>query len=309
MIGKDLTGAKCIVCGNEKDFQIKYKKPDYFIVECKSCSFIFIPSEFRKSVKYSDYKDEKVLEQIRRGNNWIKIQRHKLRFKTIRKFIKKGELFDLGSGWGHFMYTGKLLGFHVSGIELAKTPYIYAKEDLKLPVEKIDFFEMKLTEQKFDIITMWDVLEHIDNADEAIEKCGKMLKTGGFLVIQVPQIDSYIAKKQKENWKMIGLDHVNYFSKKTIRLLFEKYNFKVLKIKSSVELKLFLMYTVMKWKKEKKATGKNISSAERQEYYNKTVNKPMWMLRIFVFFHNILYNILSFLGIGEEMIVVAKKIK
>ena len=310
MAGKNAKDVRCIVCGNTNGFEVKYQRPNCDVVECPECSFIFIPHHFRESIKYTDYKDEKVLEQVRKGNNWVKIQRHKLRFKTIRKFIKKGKLFDLGAGWGHFLYTAQLLGFDVYGIELAKMPYLYAKNDLGLPVENIDFFKMEGFERYFDIITMWDVLEHIDGADELIRKCSVMIRDGGYMVIQVPQIDSFIAKREKENWNMIGLDHVNYFSKKTIKLLFEKYGFRVEKIKSSFELKLFLMYTVLKWKKKKKTKNENvkIDSAERQEYYNKTVNKPMWMLRIFIFFHNIIYNLFSLLGIGEEMIVVAKKV-
>ncbi|HXP52937.1 MAG TPA: methyltransferase domain-containing protein, partial [Bacteroidia bacterium] len=138
-----------------------------------------------------------------------------------------------------------------------------------------------------------------------------MLKKGGYLVIQVPQIDSFIAKNQKVNWKMLGTDHVNYFSKKTLTKLLEDNGFKVKTIKSSIELKLLLMYTILPW--VKKITGaknkeEKISSAERQEYFNKTANRPKWMLKIMMFLLTIAYNTLSFLNIGEEMIVIAQKV-
>jgi 2-polyprenyl-3-methyl-5-hydroxy-6-metoxy-1,4-benzoquinol methylase len=238
--------------------------------------------------------------QIRNGNDWLKIQRHLLRFKLIQKYIKSGKLFDLGVGWGHFLLTGKQLGYDVYGIEISNYPYIYAKEDLGLPVDHIDFFKME--PKSFDIITMWDVLEHIDNANLVIEKCSGMVNKNGFLIIQVPQIDSLVAKLKKENWNMMGLDHVNYFSKKTITLLLNKHGFEVVKIKSSIELKLLLLYTILPWVKKVK-----ISSSERQEYFNKTTKKPKWLLMIMVAFHNFIYRLLSYLNIGEEMIVVAQK--
>jgi len=52
-----------------------------------------------------------------------------------------------------------------------------------------------------------------------------------------------------------------------------------------------------------------INAAERQNYFNKFTSRPMWQLRLFVFVHNILYNLLSFFNIGEEMMVAARKIK
>ncbi len=309
---------KCCVCHNTapEKFKIKYDREDFSVVTCSDCGFDFVPPFFRKKISYKDYKNEEVTEAVRRGNNWIKIQRHKLRFKLIRKYKASGDLFDLGSGWGHFMLAGKELGYNVYGIEISEQPFLYSKNDLKLPVDHIDFFEMDES-KKFDIVTLWDVLEHIDKADVFIDKCTKVTKPNGLLVLQVPQIDSYIAKKDKDKWKMMTLDHVNYFSKKTITQLLEQHGYKVETIKSSFEIKLFIMYTLLPFIKRFKGSGaktqqeanKQINQAQRQQYFNTFTNKPMWKLKLFVFFHNIIYNTLSFLNIGEEMIVVAKKIR
>lgn len=305
-----LKDIECKVCYNNDTtkFISKFEKNGVNIVQCEKCEFIFIPPYFRKDINYEDYKDDAVLKTIIEGNDWLKIQRHLLRFKTIKKYQKKGRLFDLGVGWGHFLYTGKLLGYEVGGIEMSKMSYKYAKEYLKLPVEEKDLFKYEAKTEYYDIVTMWDVLEHIDDCDKVIEKCFTMLNTGGYLVIQVPQIDSYIAVKQKEKWQAMGLDHVNYFSKKTITNLLEKKGFEVIKIKSSIEVKLFLMYSIYnKKRKKKEGASVKITAAERQAYYNQKVDKPKWMLKIMVFFHNIFYNLLSFLRIGDEMMVIAQK--
>ncbi|MBC8186035.1 class I SAM-dependent methyltransferase [candidate division KSB1 bacterium] len=308
-----LDNIECKVCKNtsKTDFELAFKKDLLEIVRCNKCSFIFIPPYFRKQIKYTEYKDESVLKQVQAGNDWIKIQRHKLRYKSIRKYKPKGKLFDLGVGWGHFLYTGKLRGYETEGIEISEMPYIYAKENLKLNVQHIDFFNLPEKPLFYDIITLWDVLEHIDNCDEMIEKCSRMVKEDGIIVIQVPQIDSYFAKRHKEKWKMMGLDHVNYFSKNTIKKLLEQYGFEVHKIKSSLEIKLFIMYTlfprIQKLKGKRKM--KEVNSATRQEYFNKSMNKPKWILKIMVFIHNLLYQTLSTLNIGEEMVVIAQKKK
>ena len=312
-----LEDIKCCVCDNTdiNKFSIKYEKDNFIVVECNNCSFNFIPPYFSKRISYSNYKDEEVLEQVRKGNDWLKVQRHLLRFKLIKKYQKTGRLFDLGVGWGHFLYAGKQLGYGVYGIEVSEMPYNYAKHDLKLPVDLIDFFDMDIKDKAYDIITLWDVLEHIPDADKALRRCNKMMKDKGYIFIQVPQIDSIIAKKQKVNWKMIGENHVNLFSRMTICRLLEKEGFKMVKIKSSFEFKLFLMYTVLPWIKGNKSKSKqsnemnNTTESDRQEYFNKKVNLPRWVLKIIMFLHNLVYNTLSFLNIGEEMIVVAQKIK
>lgn len=307
---------RCCACGNSEPekFHLKYQKENFAVVTCDSCSMHFIPPYYRKTITYTQYKNEAVTEAVRAGNNWVKIQRHKLRFKFIQKFIKTGKLFDLGAGWGHFMLAGKQLGYDVYGVEISEQPYLYCVNDLKLPVDHIDFFEMDES-KKFDLITMWDVLEHIDQANEFLAKCSKLTKQGGYLFLQVPQIDSYFAKRHKDNWKMMGLDHVNYFGKETITRILNNNGYEVLAIKSSFEIKLFIMYTLLplikKFKGNKKQTTREanttINAADRQQYFNKFTNKPLWQLKLFVFIHNCIYNTLSFFNIGEEMMVAARK--
>lgn len=308
----------CSVCENNdpQNFTLKYEKENFAVVTCNSCSFHFIPPYYRKKIEYTQYKNADVTAAVRSGNNWVKIQRHKLRFKFIAKYIKSGRLFDLGAGWGHFMLAGKELGYDVYGVEISEQPYLYCVNDLKLPVDHIDFFEMDES-KKFDIITMWDVLEHIDKANEFLVKCSKLTKPGGYLFLQVPQIDSYFARRHKDNWKMMGLDHVNYFGKNTITKILANNGYEVVKIKSSFEIKLFIMYTLLplikKLKKNRKQnlrdTNTTINAAERQHYFNKFTSRPMWQLKLFVAVHNLIYNMLSFFSIGEEMMVAARKIK
>jgi 2-polyprenyl-3-methyl-5-hydroxy-6-metoxy-1,4-benzoquinol methylase len=309
--------AHCCVCDNKNpsDFKILYQKEKFSVIECNKCSFTFIPPYFRKQVSYENYKDENVANAVRNGNNFVKIERHKLRYDLIKKYKSSGSLFDLGAGWGHFMLTGQMLGYDVYGIEISEQPYLYSKNDLKLPVDHIDFFDMK-EDKKFDIVTMWDVLEHIDKADDVIAKCARITAKDGYIVIQVPQIDSYFAKRHKDNWKMMGLDHVNYFGKKSITQLLKKHGYEVKTIKSSFEIKLFIMYTILPLLKRLRGNKKQtqqqanstIKASERQQYFNTFTEKPLWKLKLYMKIHNVIYKTLEALRIGEEMIVVAKKV-
>ncbi len=313
-----IEGAKCVTCActDTQKFQpytlVEKNNESYYLFQCQNCDFIFLPPYYRKMIDYHNYKGNTVLEQVRKGNNWVKVQRQKLKFDLIKKYHPTGKLMDLGCGWGHFLLAGKELGYDIYGIEISEALHEYCTKDLGLPVDALNFHDMS-DEARFDVLTMWDVLEHIDEADAFLDKCHKVVKKGGHVIIQVPQIDSFIAKRLKNDWPMITLDHCNYFTHKTATQLFESKGFKVKEIQSSLEIKTFVMFMIFPWLKRRKERKqkqeeKAMTSAERQEYFNKMTSRPMWQLKLMVFGHNILYKLLSFFNIGEEMVVVAEKI-
>lgn len=313
-----LEGAKCVTCGctDTTQFQPYYfvdKPPaSFYVFQCKQCNFVFLPPYYRKMIDYHNYKGNSVLDQIRKGNNWVKVQRQKLKFDLIKKYHPSGKLMDLGCGWGHFLLAGKELGYDIYGIEISDALHEYCSKDLGLPVDALNFYDMP-DEPQFDVLTMWDVLEHVDEADDFLDKCHKVVKKGGHVVIQVPQIDSFISKKQKEKWAMLSLDHCNYFSPATAKILFERKGFKVKEVRSSLEIKTFAMFMIFPWFKRRKEKKENqteqvMTSAERQAYFNALTSRPMWQLKILVFGHNILYKLLSFFNIGEEMVLVAERL-
>lgn len=309
-ISKDIY---CEVCNNRasEKFERLYQKENYTVVKCNNCSFVFIPHNYRQEIAYDSYRDEEVLKEVRKGNNWLKYKRHKLRVNFIKKYIKKGKLFDAGTGWGHFLHTAKRCGYETNGIEISKLMHLYATQDLKLDVMNGDFFKEPLQKNYYDIVTMWDVLEHLDYPIAAIKRSLEILKPNGFLVLQVPQIDSFIAKRKKEKWSMMSIEHVNYFSKKTIKKVLDDNGFDVIKIKSSFEFKLFIMFSLLpllkKFKGRKNKTKGSISNTERQSFFNKLTKIPHFVLVVIMFFHDIIYKLLSALKIGEEMMVIAQK--
>lgn len=303
----------CKICGtaSEKDFNLKYKLENCEIVQCRRCGFVFVPSAWRRNLSYTAYKTEATAQEVRKGNNALKLERHKLRLRCIKKFKAKGRLLDVGSGWGHFLLAARNMGYDVLGVELDSAPYQYSVRDLGLPVLQKDFFEFSV-EEKFDVITMWDVLEHIDDPGGFLRQCARLQNPGSVLVLQVPQIDSCVARCMGKNWKMLGLDHVNYFSPKTLRKLLENNGYEVLKVRSSLELKLLLMYTIYPAIEKFKAYFKRqnlspVDNTARQAFFNKITQRPSWQIKFLIFLHNGIYNFLSFLKIGEEMMVVARR--
>jgi 2-polyprenyl-3-methyl-5-hydroxy-6-metoxy-1,4-benzoquinol methylase len=291
----------CKACRGE-NITLAFIKKDVEYYKCRDCNFVFVPSKYRTKIDYREYKNEAVYHEIVRGNNWLKTQRHRLRVKLLKRYERNCHLLDVGSGWGHFLKTAIDMGYVGDGVELSSYPHKYSTENLGLSVTNENLFDID-PRHKYDIVTMWDVLEHIDDADGAIMKVNDLLRNGGYFVFQIPQWDGWLSKKLGQDWHSIGVDHVNYFSASNIGKILVRNGFELVSIKTSIEVKLYVMYHFL----NKKNKGKRVSAAERQAHYNKKVDRPRWQLRLMVLTHNLIYRLLQILRMGDEMIVIAKK--
>jgi SAM-dependent methyltransferase len=306
---KNPSDNNCIVCGHSgpDGFGVRFRKPGFEVWRCAACGFLFIPSRFRSSVDYTRYKSREVSDRVARGDLWIKKQRNLLRYRVIRKTHPSGSVLDVGCGFGHFLMTGKDLGYRVQGVEMCRSNAEFVRKQFGIPVWSGDFTEYPET-GLFDVVTLWDALEHMDRADRVVQKASRLLKTGGLLVVQVPQADSLLARVLGPGWWAMGPDHANYFSKKTVRDLLERNGLAVKRIQSSLELKNVLVYVLLPRWRRLRGKKSGVNTAERQEAFNRLTHKPFWVRKTMVWMHHIVYGLLSFFGIGDEMIVTAVKI-
>lgn len=163
---------------------------------------------------------------------------------------KPGSLLDVGAGTGEFLKAAKEKSWRVAGVEPNRNAVALAKEKgISLYPELSD-----LKNQKFDVISLWHVLEHISNLEEVVEELGQLLNPKGILVIAVPNYNSYDAKYYKENWAAFDTPrHLWHFSKNSIVKLF-KTDFKLRKIEPMVFDSFYVSLLSEKYK-----TGKNFS--------------------------------------------------
>ncbi|RXG17935.1 2-polyprenyl-3-methyl-5-hydroxy-6-metoxy-1,4-benzoquinol methylase [Leeuwenhoekiella aestuarii] len=147
------------------------------------------------------------------------------KLRLISNYSAIGSLLDIGAGTGDFLKVAKNEGWEVDGIEPsaiarnhAATKGLILKED-----------ESGVGEQKFDVITMWHVLEHVPNLQHQINWLADHLDKNGTLIIAVPNFNSYDAKTYKEFWAAWDVPrHLHHFSAKSIKTLFSKNGFEVI---------------------------------------------------------------------------------
>jgi len=283
----------CPICQTDK---IKYysSKNDYKLYRCLKCNLVFvwpIPADLNNiynkeyfknesggSFGYSDYdRDKEPMREIFAAY-----------IKRIENLTAGRNIFDVGAATGYFLNLAKIQGWRTAGIEIsdyaAKVARTRGHEVLcgHLPEIKI--------EDKFDAVTMWDVLEHLDNPEEYLRAVNKILvSNNGWLIVNTVNRDSLWARLLGSRWHLIvPPEHLFYYSRKSLKILLERTGFEIKETRSAGK-KFSLSYifkTLHHW--QKLEIWRQLS-----EYFD----KPLW--RKFSFPINLRDNIL----------VIAKKIK
>lgn len=144
-------------------------------------------------------------------------------FKTSKSVL------DIGCGTGSFLKTVQRKGWKISGTEFAPKEYIDPDVYPYLKNKTID--QCGYPDQSFDVVTMWHLLEHVDDPTMYLRESHRLLKPGGKLVIEVPNIDSWQAKLTRTNWFNVEVPrHRFHFSPESLSSLFRRTGFDNIKI-------------------------------------------------------------------------------
>ncbi|UMB59529.1 class I SAM-dependent methyltransferase [Lutibacter sp. A80] len=155
------------------------------------------------------------------------------KLKLINSFkTSEQNLLDIGCGTGDFLVTCKNNGWNVVGVEPNKNARDLAESKLNKQSTSTIFSDIEqLTSEKFDVITLWHVLEHVPNLESYILKLKSLLKPNGVLVVAVPNFKSFDALYYKQYWAAFDVPrHLWHFSKTAIQQLFSKQQMDVVKI-------------------------------------------------------------------------------
>lgn len=189
--------------------------------------------EYYKSEEYYSHQENKkgfipkVYEKVKKTNL-------KYKYKLATRGLDIGKMLDIGCGVGDFLHTAESHGWECIGVEPSEEAKNIARQRTKANIIESEEIE-KLPDQKFDIITMWHVLEHVDNLRWQVEQLQRLIKPKGRIVIALPNYKSYDGQYYKEKWAAYDVPrHLNHFNRTTIVKIF---NTKGLKLISTDKLK------------------------------------------------------------------------
>ena len=200
------------------------------VVKCNKCGLVYINPRIKEDIIIDSCSkgDDKVYTSQPEG----RILTFKKEIKLLKKYKKKnGKLLDVGCAAGFFLHVAKQEGWNVQGVEPNSWLADYGRKNFEAKVFNGTLEEAKFKDNMFDIITMWDVLEHIPDPKSALIEANRILKPGGILIISFPDFSSIFAKLFGKNWWFLLSHHLFQFTPKTLKRMLRMTGFKTLKYK------------------------------------------------------------------------------
>ena len=200
---------------------------------CKNCEFKFtnpIPSEetIGKYYQSDDYISHSDTNKgiINKLYHLVRKQSLKSKINLINKSTnqQKGTILDIGCGTGYFLQACKENGWKIEGMEPDSTARTLAEKNTGQTIHK-DLLSIN-EEGKYDLITLWHVLEHVHKLNESIQHIHKLLKPNGVLIIAVPNCLSYDSITYNDYWAAYDVPrHLYHFTQSDMDKLLNKHKF------------------------------------------------------------------------------------
>jgi 2-polyprenyl-3-methyl-5-hydroxy-6-metoxy-1,4-benzoquinol methylase len=139
--------------------------------------------------------------------------------KILQRYAKRpGRILDIGCASGRFLAECAAAGWTVAGLEPSQSLVEEARRLLPATAQilPITLQEADFPESAFDAVTMWDVLEHVPDPGEFLRKAVSLLRPGGVLLANVPNLDSWQARVMLKRWPLLLPEHLNYFNRESL---------------------------------------------------------------------------------------------
>jgi 2-polyprenyl-3-methyl-5-hydroxy-6-metoxy-1,4-benzoquinol methylase len=207
------------------------------LVRCLNCGLVYVGLQPEAAELYALY-GETYFHNNDSGEvgytNYIKDE-HNIRktfagrLKRLERWVKPGKVLDVGCAAGFFLDVAQQRGWQVQGMDVSNFAVEYVRQRFGYDARLGSLADLDYPENNYDLITLWDVIEHVPSPKAYVEKIAKLLKSGGVVALATPNVDSPVAKITGKNWMGYKLseEHVYYFSVKTLRRLLEEAGFEV----------------------------------------------------------------------------------
>jgi SAM-dependent methyltransferase len=194
------------------------------VLRCLVCGFGFrqLRSSPAELAELYRRMDTTVYESERSG----RAKTSSLHLKIVQRYVKPGRIIDIGCASGAFLELAQTAGWQVVGLEPSATLYEQAQTLLQGRGEILckTLEQANIGKSCFDVVTLWDVLEHIPNPVTFLQRCESLLKPGGHLFLNVPNLESKEARLLRSRWPLLLAEHLNYFTPKSLQICGDQAN-------------------------------------------------------------------------------------
>lgn len=224
----------CPVCNSTSSTHILDKSASTY-VKCNDCTMVYLNPILNQQATIDYYTNLNTGQgDIVSADSRFYSEIFTMGLDSIEEYREQpGSILDIGCSTGFFLDIAKGKGWRTAGIELGVDEAAIAEAKghglFKNTIDQLD------PEEKFDTITMWDVLEHIPDGINQLRIIKEHLNEKGILFFQIPNSDALAAKIMRGACRMFdGLEHTNLYNPKTVTLLAKKSGYTIKNIKSVI---------------------------------------------------------------------------
>lgn len=199
------------------------------IVQCRRCGFIFASPRREGHTLLDCYEavsDPLYLEE--RAGRVLTFRRHLEPLTALTGPPAGRRLLDVGCYTGVFVEIASTAGWDAQGVDPSRWAVDQARQ-AGLHVEAGTLATAGFPPESFDVITLWDVIEHVDDPAGELRRVYDLLRPGGLAVIHTMDIDSLFARLMGPRWPWLMEMHLSYFSQRTLRRMVSGLGFRVLR--------------------------------------------------------------------------------
>jgi len=276
----------CLICESEKLKDLQgYEQT--FLCQCQSCNFVFskkIPSSIELEDHYKGYERTDYLSPIT-------IKRYHELLDQFEPFRKTNKIIDVGCGIGYFLEEAKKRGWEIYGTEFTdEAVQICSEKGIHIKKGILNPGDYK--PGMFDIITFFEVIEHINDPKNELNSFHSILRSGGLVYVTTPNFNSLLRYRLKAAYNVICYpEHLSYYTSKTLKKVFEHFGFNKLKIETTG-------ISLTRLKTSKGASNQQFISAGSDDEKIRNQVESKWYLQLA---KKIINSILTFFGKGDSL--------
>jgi len=203
----------CPLC-NAANIKQFHRWPSYSVDECAVCGFRFVDTNAPEYPKDAQYVYDEP-GAFTANPEHPHIQR---RVQDILRFSHPpGKALDVGCGRGEVCVALTQAGYACTGLDMKERLITSLQaQQPKVRWMRAMTDELERMGEQFDVITLYHVLEHVAKPVECLANIKRLLRPGGLLVLEVPNVAGWEARLKGHRWHYYKVDHVNYFRPKDL---------------------------------------------------------------------------------------------
>jgi len=228
----------CAVCGAVATRR-KHRKAGVEILQCESCGLAFwVPeagfapeavydsSYFSDAAKPHGYDAYGDLEVVLRKN-------FSRRLARISQPRAGARLLDVGAAFGFAVAEARAGGWRAVGLEISRAAASRAATVAPGSVVVANALNAPFAGGSFDVVTLWDVLEHLADPHAAVAEVSRLLRPGGRVLLSTGDVDSLLARVSGPRWHLYTIpEHLFFYSRRSLHRLLEAHGFRVERIRA-----------------------------------------------------------------------------